>query len=86
VSVSTVVDASGQPAGVGVANVVKAGPAASAGIAAGDVILQVAGQQVSTSEDLAGVLAAQKVGAQVPVQFQRGDDKRTVTVTLGTLP
>jgi putative serine protease PepD len=85
VRVSTFTDASGEPAGVGVVDVVKGGPAAAAGIAVGDVILQIAGQPVSATEDLASVLAEQKVGAQVPVQFQRGNDKQTVTVTLGTL-
>jgi putative serine protease PepD len=85
VRVTTVTDAAGDPAGAGVVQVVAGGPADRAGIQVGDVITDVAGQAIATSEDLAAALAGQKVGARVPVRLQRDSGQQTVTVTLGSL-
>jgi S1-C subfamily serine protease len=85
VTVTTVTDPSGAPVGVGVVDVVDGGPAAQAGIRAGDVIVAVAGQPTPTVQALAAVLAAQKVGAAVPVEVERDGRRQTVTVTLGSL-
>jgi S1-C subfamily serine protease len=84
-TVTTVTDGQGQPAGVGVVSVAPGGPAASAGITAGDVITSVAGQPVISTQQLATVLAGQDVGKTVPVDVVSTSGKRTVQVTLGQL-
>jgi S1-C subfamily serine protease len=83
--VTTVTDAQGRPAGVGVVQVTPGGPADSAGITAGDVITSVAGQQVASTQQLATVLAGQEGGRTVPVVVVTDGGKRTVRVTLGQL-
>jgi len=60
VSVQTVADASGQPAGVGVAGVTLGGAAAKAGIMAGDIIVSVAGQPTGSVTALQSALATHK--------------------------
>jgi S1-C subfamily serine protease len=84
-AVTAVTDAQGRPAGVGVASVTPGGPAATAGIQAGDVITSVAGKQVATTQQLATVLAGLDVGQTVPVAVATGSGQRTVQVTLGQL-
>ncbi len=69
------------------------GPAAKAGIKAGDLLVSVAGQPVASSDNLFAILANLKVGQKVPVVVERAASnnstsvtKVTVTVTLGELP
>jgi S1-C subfamily serine protease len=84
---TTVTDQSGQPVGVGVVSVTAKGPAATAGIRAGDVIVSVAGHAVGNTQQVAQILAGQKVGARIPVVVSTpGAGQRTVQVTLGELP
>ena len=84
---TTVTDGSGKPVGVGVVSVTAKGPADTAGIRAGDVIVSVAGHAVSTTQQVAQILAGQKVGARIPVVVSTpGAGRRTVEVTLGELP
>ena len=85
VRVTQVTDQQDQPAGAGVVEVVQGGPADKAGIRAGDVIVSVAGQPTPTTGALSVALAAQQVGATVPVQMLRDGSTRTVRVTLGEL-
>jgi S1-C subfamily serine protease len=87
VGVSTVVGADGAPAGVGVVSVTKGGPAAKAGIAAGDVITAVNGTPTPDAQSLAGVLAGLHPGQVAKVALTRADGSTTtVSVTLGQLP
>ena len=87
VELTTVSDASGSPVGAGVLSVTPRGPAARAGIRPGDVIISIAGSTVTGAQQVATVLAQQKVGAVVPVVLTTADGKRrTVSVTLGELP
>ena len=73
--------------GVYVDSVVAGGPAAKAGIRAGDVITAVGGQPTPDTSTLAQVLAGLAPGKQVPVAVTRSDGTTaTVQVTLGTLP
>jgi S1-C subfamily serine protease len=81
----TVTDAQGKPAGVLVVSVTPGGPADSAGIAAGDVITSLAGQQVPTTQQLTAVLAGLDVGKTVPVDVVTSGGRKTVQVTLGQL-
>lgn len=84
---STVVDANGQPAGVGVVSLTPQGAAAKAGIQVGAVIAGVDGNPTPTVSVLSQVLAGLKPGQQVPVQVvdSGAGTAKAVTVTLGTL-
>lgn len=87
VGVVTVVDGTGAPGGAGVAEVTPGGPAAAAGIRAGEVITAINGAPVRTSQQLTSELARLEPGRQVPVELiDPGGAKRTVSVTLGQLP
>ena len=86
VNVSTVADASGQPAGVGVAALTPGGPAAKAGVQVGDVIVSVNGTPTPTTQDLSVALAALQPGRTVPVKVTRANGtSATFSVTLGSL-
>jgi putative serine protease PepD len=86
VRVVTVVDPSGQPAGMGVVSVVPGGPAAEAGIQPGEVITAVNNTPVRDASDLAQTLAQQDPGQKVDVNLTTAQGStRTVTVTLGQL-
>jgi putative serine protease PepD len=87
VQVVTVVGPDGQPAGMGVVNVVSDGPAATAGVRPGDVITAVNNIPVHRAAELAQVLAKLDPGQAVQVTvINREGTSRTVTVTLGQLP
>jgi S1-C subfamily serine protease len=73
--------------GVYVASVSGGGPAAGAGIRAGDLIVSVDGKHTATVASLSEVLAGLKPGQTVPVVVTtQNGAKTTVQVTLGTLP
>jgi S1-C subfamily serine protease len=81
------VDAGNAANSVYVASVTGDGPAARAGIHAGDLIVSVDGKQTATIASLSQVLAELKPGQTVPVVVTTQDGKkRTLQVTLGTLP
>ncbi|WP_315987639.1 S1C family serine protease [Actinomadura sp. HBU206391] len=87
VSVTTVINQStGEPAGVGVIDVIKGGGAAKAGIHHGDVIIAVNGAPTPAQGDLAKVLAALKPGDKVQVTVLRNGGRRNLEVRLGELP
>jgi S1-C subfamily serine protease len=87
VGVETVSGANGQPAGVGIVTVTPGGPAAKAGLQAGDVITAVNGTSTPDTETLTSVLATLRPGQHVPVKVTKaGGSSATVTVTLGQLP
>jgi putative serine protease PepD len=78
-------DTQGQGAYVGA--VTANGPAATAGIRAGDVITSVAGQATPTAADLATVLAGSKPGQTVAVAVTQPDGStHTYQVKLGQYP
>ncbi len=85
VRVSTLVDASGQPAGVGVADVTKGGAAAKAGIEPNDVITAIDSTKVASAQQLSTVLANLDVGKKVTVTIERDGKTQKVPVTLGQL-
>jgi S1-C subfamily serine protease len=80
--------------------VVKGGPAAKAGIkagrtqtnaegglvAGGDMIVKVAGRNVTKPDDISAAIADKKPGDKIQITFYRGKSLKTVTVTLGTRP
>ncbi|WP_432534569.1 S1C family serine protease [Kineococcus arenarius] len=85
VTVTTLADSSGQPAGVGVVGVEPGGAAESAGLLEGDVITAVDGQQVRSTAELSAVLADLEVGQTVDVTVQRAGQEQTLQVQLGEL-
>ncbi len=87
VSAVTVVDQTGQPTGVGVGSVVPGGPAAAAGITAGEAITALNNTPVRSTGDLSQVLAGLNPGQAIPVTVtDPHGTPSTVTVTLGQLP
>jgi S1-C subfamily serine protease len=87
VEVQTVTGPDGQPAGVAIAAVTPGGPAASAGLQAGDVITKVNGTATPDTATLAAVLAGLRPGQQVPVTITKANGSTaTIHVTLGQLP
>jgi S1-C subfamily serine protease len=85
VGVTTVVDNSGQPQGVGVISVKPDGPAGQAGIRPGDIIVSVKGTSTPSVQVLGAVLADLQVGETVPVTVRRAGDQQQLRVTLGEL-
>jgi S1-C subfamily serine protease len=71
--------------GVLVASVEPGGPAASAGIKPGDLIVTVNKTTVTNTDDLATVLAQLKPGQKIPVEVIRNGKRLTIEVTLGQL-
>jgi S1-C subfamily serine protease len=73
--------------GIVVERVDSGGPAAKAGIRAGDVITGLAGQDTLTTDDLTNVLQTLRPGQRVPVHVTRADGSQaTLQVTLGRQP
>lgn len=62
------------------------GPAAKAGIEAGDVIISVDGKPVANARDLARMIGAMAPKASAKVVLVRKGAEKTVTLTLGELP
>lgn len=69
-----------------VAAIEKGGPAASAGIEQGDVIMSVAGQNVTPDNTLSYMVANTKIGTRVPVELLRKGKRKTVMVTIAERP
>ena len=72
--------------GVLVGAVVPGGPAAEAGLRAGDVILRVGATKVTDPEAVTQAIEGEKPGANVAVTVSRDGDQRTAQIELGTRP
>jgi putative serine protease PepD len=72
--------------GAQVGEATAGGPAADAGIQAGDVITEVDGDQVQDPEDVAQAIEDRKPGDDVDVKVRRGGSEQTIQVTLGQRP
>ncbi len=70
--------------GYRIAGVSSGSPAASAGLQPGDVIRRFAGAPIGGIDDFTKVLSEHAPGDEVEVEFVRGEETRTVTLTLGT--
>jgi len=68
-----------------VAGVTEKGPAAEAGILAGDIILEFDGQPVNAMHELPRMVADESIGKEVPVKILRKGQEQTLTVKLGRL-
>ncbi len=74
------------PAGAIVDSVEEAGPADLAGLEQDDVIVAIAGIDVTTMQELIIQLRLHRVGETVRLDILRDGDPQTVTVTLGARP
>jgi serine protease Do len=72
--------------GVLISDVQPGGPAAKAGLRRGDVVLSIEGKAVQSTGQLRNVVAASPVGKAVRVEFMRGGERRTASVTLARVP
>ena len=69
--------------GVVVADVLRDGPAAQAGLKRGDIIMSVNGEAISTPAQLINYVALQAPSSTVSVVVKRGDDNLTLSVVIG---
>jgi S1-C subfamily serine protease len=72
--------------GVLIASETATGPAATAGLKVGDVIVQLDNTQVTSVQSLGDALLSKSPGDTVAVKIYRGNQQMTVNVTLGELP
>lgn len=72
--------------GVIVNSVVQDGPAAKAGMKAGDVILSIEGKKINSVSHLMRSVASLKIGKKVKVVIQRKWQKKTITIEIGKRP
>jgi putative serine protease PepD len=72
--------------GASVGAVTAGGPAASAGVKAGDVVTAVDGKRITGSSDLVAAIAGHHPGDQIKLAVRRGSSTLTLTATLGTQP
>ncbi|WAL95072.1 S1C family serine protease [Streptomyces sp. Je 1-369] len=74
-----------RPAGVAVVEAPEGGPAAKAGLAAGDIITRLGDDGISTINSLSEALASDKPGQKTKVTYVRDGDEKTADVTLGEI-
>jgi putative serine protease PepD len=72
--------------GARVVDAVAGGPAAAAGLQAGDVVTAVDGEPVNDPDDVAAAIDDRGPGERVSVTVNRGGSEETVDVTLGSRP
>ncbi|MCL2022213.1 MAG: DegQ family serine endoprotease [Betaproteobacteria bacterium] len=74
-----------KPMGAIISSVEKGGPAAEAGIEAGDVILRFDDKDITRSDELPRIVAASKPGSKVKVNVWRKGVNREITLTVGEM-
>jgi putative serine protease PepD len=74
------------PGGAAVQGVASGGPAARAGLQAGDVIASVDGNPVAGPDDVSEAVSNHQPGDEIEVEVIRGGQRRTITVTLDSRP
>jgi len=72
--------------GIFITEVAPGSPAADAGLAAGDIIVSVDGEEIATAEELIRLLHASKIGQSVEITFWRGGVKSTAVAVLAESP
>ena len=69
-----------------IAEVAPNSPAAAAGLQQGDIIVEVDGQEITDSANLATLVRDMKPGDQVQLTIDRNGQEQNVTVTLAERP
>ena len=69
--------------GAVILTVVAGSPAAKAGLVQGDVIVNIDGTAITSSEDLQKAIQKDKPGQTITITYYVGNSKRTTTATLG---
>ncbi len=72
--------------GVLVSDVQEDSPAAKAGLERGDVLVDIGGQSVREASRLRNIVATAGPDAELEVEFFRGEERQTTTVTLAPQP
>ena len=76
----------GYQTGMMVLNVVEGSPAEEAGLAEGDVILSVDGEEINIEHPLAEIIRGYEVGDQIEIQIIHDGEESTLEATLGEHP
>jgi putative serine protease PepD len=74
----------GQAAGLWITAVVAGGPAASAGLQAGDIIRSIDGSPATSTDQLMALTLTKRPGDRVEVRYERNGTQATATITLGS--
>jgi serine protease Do len=69
-----------------VSEVTPGGPAAKAGVQAGDLITQIDGHKIEFGADVVDYVSSQNIGAKVNITYLRGGKSLGTAVALGELP
>jgi putative serine protease PepD len=72
--------------GAALGSIIAGGPAADAGLKAGDVVTELDGTKIADGDALAAAISAHAPGDRVTVRITRDDSAKTVQVTLGDQP
>ena len=72
--------------GAQISSIVRSGPAFNAGLRVGDVIKSVNGTRVTDPSQLSTLISSKQPNDRVSVVVERGGNRQTVEVTLGTRP
>lgn len=78
--------ADGTPGGLHITAIDPTGPAAEAGLQAGDVITGIEGEPARSNDQLLALTLKERSGSQVEVEYTRGGETHTATITLGSAP
>jgi Zn-dependent M28 family amino/carboxypeptidase len=78
----TIPDMTGSPGGVRLTGVTAGSPAADAGLQAGDILIKLGDFDIANLNDMQNALVTYKPGDVVQVTVRRGEDTKTLTVTL----
>lgn len=70
--------------GAVVREVTAGSPAEQAGLQVGDVVTSFGGKKVTGAAELVRLVQAKEPGSKVQVEYYRNDDKRTVSLTVGS--
>jgi putative serine protease PepD len=79
-------DELGVEQGAIVAEISEDSPASDAGVRTGDVIVQVAGTEIDSIEDVASEVRKHRPGDQIDIVIVRDGERQTLSVTLGERP
>ena len=70
--------------GVKLSGVAAIGPAAKAGVQAGDIIVKVAGKDIKNIYDYTYIMGVLKIGQETEMVVSRGGEKKTLKITPGS--